>query len=160
MKINLALLAAFVATALAAPAEAGQATAVMQVRATVVESCSVSADMMDFALDNAPGARAEGQAAVALSCNGPAAYEIALDAGQNGAREMVDPATGESLAYEIYSDAARTTRWGDALGVDTVAGTAGDDGTAQLTAYGATLAKAEGLAAGTYADSVVVTVNF
>ncbi|QYJ07384.1 Csu type fimbrial protein [Qipengyuania flava] len=160
MKLILTLLALFVATALGTSAEAGQATAVMQVRATVVESCSVSADTMDFALDTAPGARAEGQAGVALSCNGPAAYEIALDAGQSGAREMVDPATGQSLAYEIYSDAARTTRWGDALGVDTVAGTAGDDGTAQLTAYGATLANADGLAAGTYADAVVVTVNF
>jgi spore coat protein U-like protein len=160
MKLILALLAAFVATALAAPAEAGQATAVMQVRATVVESCSVTADTLDFALDTTPGARANGQAQVALSCNGPAAYEIALDAGQNGAREMVDPASGTRLPYEIYSDPARTQRWGNALGVDTVAGTAGEDGAAELTAYGATLASADTLVAGTYADAVVVTVNF
>ena len=160
MKLILALLAAFVAAALGTPAEAGQATAVMQVRAVVVESCSVSADTLDFALDTSPGARAQGQASVELSCNGPAAYEVALDSGQNGARQMVDPASGKALPYEIYADAGRSTRWGDTLGSDTVAGTAGADGYARLTAYGATLASADTLSAGIYSDAVVVTVNF
>lgn len=163
MSRSLAFLVAAAAGATTGPAVAGQATAVMEVRATVVESCSVTADVLDFALDTAPGARAQGQASVALSCNGPAAYEIALDAGRNsrsGERQMLDPESGATLAYEIYSDAARTMRWGNATGVDTLAGTADDDGRAVLTAYGVTLTDGNSLAAGTYADAVVVTVNF
>lgn len=160
MKPLLALPAVFVAAVSGVPAWAGQADAIMQVRATVVESCSASAHPLEFTLDTAPGARAQGQAAVELSCNGPTAYEIALDTGQNGARQMVDPVSGRMLAYEIYSDAARTVRWGNALGVDTVAGMADLDGKAVLTAYGATLASAERTVSGTYSDAVVVTVNF
>ena len=145
----------------AAPAAtAGQSTATLQVRAVVTESCSVSADTLDFTLDTSPGARAQSQASVDLSCNGPAAYEVALDAGQNGARRMIDPASGKALPYEIYADAARTPRGGDTLGSNTVAGTAGADGKASLTAYGATLASADRLSAGIYSDAVVVTVNF
>lgn len=163
MSRSLAFLAALPAVALAGPAVAGQASAVLEVRAVVVESCSVTADTLDFALDTAPGARAQGQASVALSCNGPAAYEVALDSGRNGSggvRQMVDPESGRALAYEIYSDAARTARWGNVLGVDTLAGTADADGRAVLTAYGVTLTDGSSLAAGSYADAVVVTVNF
>ncbi|MBX7482163.1 Csu type fimbrial protein [Qipengyuania qiaonensis] len=160
MKLTIVLPATIVAAALGTPALAGQANAVMQVRAEVVESCSASAGHLEFALDAADGAKALGQAAVVLSCDGPAAYEIALDAGQNGVRRMVDPASGATLAYEIYSDAARSLRWGNTRGSDTVAGMADADGKAVLTAYGATLGGGERLPAGTYADAVVVTVDF
>lgn len=160
MKPILAISAAFVAAVSGTPAEAGQATAVMQVRATVVESCSASADPLDFALETATGAKADGQASVKLSCTGPAAYEIGLDMGQNGARRMIDPISGAALAYEIYSDPTRSIRWGNAVGIDTVAGTANIDGKAVLTAYGTIVASAEQTIAGTYSDTVVVTVNF
>ena len=160
MKPIFAFSAAITAMTLCTPAEARQAEAVLHVSAVVEESCSASADPLDFVLDTTVGASAHGQASIDLSCSGPTAFEIALDTGQNGARRMLDSASGQTLAYEIYSDAARNVRWGNASGVDTVAGAADANGKATLTAYGSTFANVERVAAGTYSDAVAVTVNF
>ena len=160
MKPIFAFSAAITAMTLCTPAEARQAEAVLHVSAVVEESCSVNANPLDFALDTTAGARAHGQASIDLSCSGPTVFEIALDTGQNGARRMLDSASGQTLAYEIYSDAARSVRWGNASGVDTVAGAADANGKATLTAYGSTFANVERVAAGTYSDAVAVTVNF
>ncbi|MGI8944470.1 MAG: Csu type fimbrial protein [Qipengyuania sp.] len=148
---------------LASPALAGQASGTMSVSAVVIDNCSVSASPMAFQLGNAPGSSATAQSSVALECNSPMAYEVALDAGRNpdGAhRRMADPGTGALLTYEIYSDPSHSSRWGDRYGVDTVAGTLETDGRAILVAYGAIDPAATRLTPGTYTDTVVVTVAF
>jgi spore coat protein U-like protein len=142
---------------------AQQSTGVMEVSATVTESCSVTASPMAFQLDNAPGSRAIAQASIALDCNGRTAYELALDTGSNARgdnRHMADTASGATLAYDIYSDPAHSNRWGDKMGIDTVTGIADSQGHGRHLAYGAIAATQSGLAAGTYTDAVVVTVNF
>src|SRR3546814_18752365 len=61
------------------------------------------------------------------------------------------------ISYELYSNTGRTLRWGNTLNVDRVSATGA--GTAQMfTVYGQVPAQTTP-AAGTYADTVNVTVT-
>lgn len=147
----------------AVPAHAETAGATMAVSATVVETCSVAASPLSFRLANTPGLDAQAQSTIALNCNSATGFEIALDPGGNaagGVRRMVESESGAALAYEIYSDAARSIPWGDDAGVDTVAGAAGPGRGVVFTAYGSIVPSMAQLAPGRYTDTVVVTVNF
>ena len=161
-KLPLLLLAAPIAISPAA-VHAQQASAVMTVSATVAENCSVTAQSMIFTLDTA-GGNARAQAPIAVSCTPGTAYAIGLDPGLHGdgqVRRMRDPATGEYLAYEIFSDGAHSARWGGDVGVDTVSGQAQPDGERRIFhAYGRVRQQAARIEAGNYSDSIVVTVNF
>ena len=159
MKAKFALVLSLAVFATATPAFAGETSAIMRVTATVTESCNVSSGALDFQLDNSPRAQAMAQTSVTLRCNRDTPYEVALDGGTNGDRRMVDPVSGDTLAYEIYSDPSRTIRWGNTYGVDTVSGTADAAGEAVHNAY-AVATTDRRIAAGNYADAVVVTVNF
>lgn len=151
----------FLVQAVSAQAETTSAT--MAISATVVETCSVAASPLSFRLANTPGLSATAQSTIALSCNSATGFEIALDPGANAAgdiRHMVDMASGAALEYEIYSDAARSSPWGNNAGVDTVAGAAEAGRDVVLTAYGSIVPSMVELAPGTYTDTIVVTVNF
>jgi spore coat protein U-like protein len=103
-------------------------------------------------------------AAIVVTCNGGQSgngYHVLLGDGLNpvssgGQRRMQGP-NGSLLNYELYKDAARSSRWGntDYLGV---AGT----GTGQpqtLVVYGRVPSQPVP-AAGKYTDTVVITVNY
>ena len=103
-------------------------------------------------------------AAIVVTCNGGQSgngYHVLLGDGLNpvssgGQRRMQGP-NGSLLNYELYKDAARTTRWGntDYLGV---AGT----GTGQpqtLVVYGRVPPQSVPTA-GKYTDTVVITVDY
>ena len=84
-----------------------------------------------------------------------------LDAGLNGggninARRMV-LGTG-AVGYQLYSNATRTTVWGNTAGSNTVAGS-GTGATQNYTVYGLVPAQTTP-AAGTYQDTITVTVTY
>ena len=60
--------------------------------------------------------------------------------------------------YSLYQDSARTQNWGSSIGVDTVAGT-GTGLTQSVSVYGRVAAQTTP-AAGTYTDTIVVTVTY
>jgi spore coat protein U-like protein len=103
-------------------------------------------------------------AAIVVTCNGGQSgngYHVLLGDGLNpastgGQRRMQGP-NGSLLDYELYKDAARTTRWGN-TNYQGVAGT----GTGQpqtLTVYGRVPPQPVP-AAGKYTDTVVITVSY
>lgn len=98
---------------------------------------------------------------VTMTCTGRTAWNVALDNGQNASgstRRMRLPATGNYVTYELYQTAARTQRWGNTLGTDTVPGTG--TGSAQtLTVYGRVPA-AQSVPAGNYSDTITVTISY
>jgi spore coat protein U-like protein len=62
------------------------------------------------------------------------------------------------LNYSLFSDSARAVNWGNTVGTDTVAGIG--TGSAQtITVYG-TIPSNQGNRAGTYADTITVTVTY
>jgi spore coat protein U-like protein len=58
----------------------------------------------------------------------------------------------------LYSNAGRTTVWGNTVGTDTVAGT-GTGATQSLTVYGRVPVQSTP-GAGTYTDTVITTVTY
>ncbi len=153
---------ASLATLISGAAHAGTATGTLPVSAIILENCTVVALPMVFAPPQGGTAAVDSTSTITLACTPNADFDVALNDGANavsGARNM-KLATGASLLpYEIYQDAARTQVWGSSAGVDTKAGTA-PLGVSVLTAYGRIAANDLSVDAGTYSDTVTVTVTF
>jgi spore coat protein U-like protein len=149
----------------------GQSCSVVSTRATQASfnvqaqntaTCNLSATAMNFGtLANLTTAQATTNQ-IAITCTTGAAYAVALNNGINGGtsptnRIMVS-STNQKLSYGIYKDAAHVQAWGATSGANTLTGT-GTGVTQNLTAYA--LLPAQGNpSAGTYSDTVVVTINY
>jgi len=162
-KIILAVagVAAFAAT----PALAQSATNTMPVSVAVINSCTVSATALDFGSPTAiGGANIDATATLTLSCTTGAAYDVSMNLGTHavaGQRYMAGAAVpANTVPYNVYSNSARTTAWGNTSGTDTVAGTATSGLPFTLTAYGRIPSTASSVGADVYSDTVTVTVNF
>jgi len=146
------------------PAAAGTSSGVMPVAATLLDTCLVAATPMLFGdISLAGGGAIDSSALITLTCTPLASYQVALNHGVNASgtqRRMKNVLTNDYVPYNIYSDSARTTAWGDQAGIDTVSGNAGLAGTVVLTAFGRIPANAPPAPAGAYADVVTVTVTF
>jgi len=102
---------------------------------------------------------------LSVQCTSTTPYQIGLDNGQGtgvtgpAARKMTGP-LGATLTYGLYQDAAHSSVWGNTTG--TGGNTQGGTGSGNVTAY-----TVYGLmppqttpAAGTYNDTVTVTVTY
>ncbi|MGX7951210.1 Csu type fimbrial protein [Tsuneonella sp. HG249] len=161
---KIALVLAATVAAAATPALAGTATNNMPVSVNVLNSCTVAATPMAFGSPTAiGGVDIDTTSTVSLVCTNGANYDVALDAGANASgtqRRMSNGATVPVYVnYGIYKDAARSTTWGSAIGA-TQAGNAGTSGLVSLTAYGRIPSTAASVGAGSYTDTVTVTVTF
>jgi len=138
------------------PALAAQATGTLQVQATVLNTCAVSTSPVVFANVGLSATTANGS--ITLSCTNSDAVSVALDGGASGdiaARRLTHASLPTSFTYQLYSNAGRTTVWGDGVTGSTV----GTTGPAQtLVVYGATTGTPS--AAGGYSDAVQVTVTY
>ena len=140
----------------------GSATATMAVSIEVTPNCTVAAGSLAFGTVTAAQAPAQtANAAIEVACGPNVAFTVELDDGQNGGdgtRRARDPATGQSIGYEIFADPAHTRRWGS-LETQSVAGVTTSTGVERLTAYGLIGGETQ-VTAGTYGDLVTVTTNF
>lgn len=96
-----------------------------------------------------------------LDCNG-AAKAVTLDLGRGNAptfnpRFMRNGAS--QLNYNLFLDAARTSIWGDGTAGTSHYGVTNPPNVIDLTIYGR-IPALQDLPIGSYADTVVVTVNF
>jgi len=145
-----------VAVAVAGPARAQVASAAMPVSLTVEQSCRVQASPLTFAGES--GAILAAQSEVAVACTADTGVSVALDDGRNAAgstRRLADE-TGTFVPYAIFVDSAGTRAWG--AGEAAVTGTVGTGADLRLTAYGRV--ETGRLPAGTYRDTVTVTITF
>jgi spore coat protein U-like protein len=154
---------ALAAVTAGAPAFAGTATGSMLVQATVLESCTVVATPMLFgALTEVGSANVDSTATLTLACTPNADFDIAMNDGTNassGQRRLKHSANAEFLNYNLYIDSGRSQPWGNTAGTNTKLGTA-PLGTSIHTVYGQIPAGVAGVSAGSYADTVTVTVTF
>lgn len=127
------------------------------VSANVQQTCTVSAGTLDFG--NVAGflaANRDAQSTVSVKCLSGTAYKVGLDNGQHGARRMAGP--GGSIGYELYRNSGRSQRWGNTPGTDTY-DASGNGNTQNLVVYGRVPPQPTP-AAGTYTDTVTVTVTY
>lgn len=132
----------------------------MAVTATVEESCQLNARPVIFGAMPSEHDSIDAHSTVALTCTPEASYVVTMDDGRNGwggGRRMADATGAGYLAYDIFSDAGRTRRWG-ATAASAVSAVAPSSGRVELGVY-ARLA-AGPTPAGAYADTVTVTVAF
>lgn len=159
-RFTLSSLAAILSALGPAPLVAGTANGTMTVTAIVEESCRVDARPMVFAPLPSEHSQTDARSSVVLACTPASSYVVTMDDGRHGAsgtRRMADAAGTRFLAYEIYSDATRTRRWGGTAAT-AVSAVAPASAHVELDAY-ARLAGGK-TQAGAYNDTVTVTVAF
>jgi spore coat protein U-like protein len=161
------LLAAAVSSLSLCGAALADDTANLTVSATVAPTCKLTTGpTLSFGTVN-PLANNDAQGNIQWVCTNGFNTAIKLGAGSTAGgtisnRLMSDGGTGK-LAYQLYTDSARTTVFGDGTaGSSTVAVSgAGYASPANVTVYGRVLGSAAGAAtAGSYTDTVLVTITF
>ena len=141
----LAMRAVLCCLALAAPAHA---------------TCSVELSPVAFG-DVDVRTTSHGTGEVVVRCDEAASFEVAIGSGgaAGGMRRMGGPG-GSRLEYRLFADAARAVPWGDggSLGA-AVRGSSDGNGPRRLTIYGE-IPRQTGVEAGTYLDTMQVTLTF
>lgn len=140
-------------------------------------TCSVSTTPLAFGAYASPGgANVDSSASVLVTCTPSylllactASYTLSLSAGSTGSPGARQMAAGSGrLAYGLFSDAARTTPWGDGgAGGAAVGGTITTSllslvclaGSRSHTIHGR-IPGLQSVPAGVYADEVVLTVTY
>lgn len=162
MKFAKSLLAASVAAgSLFATAWAQEAQTTFDVLLTIESTCSIdtpAATDVDFGTVESTATAIAAQGSLFVNCTPETAYDIALDAGQNGpdvsSRAMSDGA-GNLVPYQLYQESSLSTVWGQTVDTDTVDGIGTGD-VEEYTVYG--LVPSANFPAGNYSDTVTATV--
>jgi spore coat protein U-like protein len=147
---------------LANTSNATQVTSTFAVQLTVTSSCVInSAATLDFGSQGVLTANVDNTSTLAVQCTDTTPYNIGLNAGNgNGAtvavRKMSNGAA--TVNYMLYSDAGRTSIWGNTIGTNTVAGT-GNGASQSYTVYGRVPPQTTPAAAA-YSDIITVTVTY
>jgi spore coat protein U-like protein len=158
--LNWGLLALLGGALSATGATAATTTGTMSVTATVQAMCLISTNPLAFGTYT--GAQIDATSTLNITCTSTTPYNVGLNAGTaTGAtvttRQMTGPASS-LLNYALYSNAGRTTNWGDTVGADTVAGT-GTGAAQTLTVYGR-LPSGQFNTPGGYTDTITATVTY
>ena len=160
------LIAAMVC-AVSLPAWAGSASTTFQVNATVVSACAVSGSLLNFGNSIDPLSASvplDASSSLTVQCTNTTPYSVALSAGLNagGAANFASRTMKNgsySMGYQLYTDVARSTVWGDGTASSSsVAGT-GSGSNQTLTIYGR-IPALTGAVPGTYTDTVTVTISY
>jgi len=138
--------------AISAAASAATTTTTFQVTANVADSCSVTATDLAFgAYDPFSATPKDGSSAISVTCTNGASYGVSINGGATG-RSMAGP-LGSTLGYGLFSDTTRTTAFN-------LTGQAGTGAVFAHTVYGRIPAGQTTARAGSYAETVTVTVTY
>ncbi|CAN5307134.1 spore coat protein U domain-containing protein [soil metagenome] len=141
-----------------AVAPAGHPT--FAVSATPQNYCTISVNDLPFGSKGVLDAVVDASAVMSVACTMSTAYAISLDNGLTGTSPTNRLMTrlGQSVAYGLYRNAARSQSWSTVAAGGAVAGT-GTGVSQSVTVYGRVPVQ-QTPAPGIYADTVVATVEF
>ncbi len=151
------LLAGVAASMMGAAAHAVTATSQFNAQITIQADCVVSSpNVLDFGTVGLLSSNKDTSMDFTVTCTNGAAYTIAMDNGQNASGSTNRMKNGsEYVSYELYQNNSYSTVWDDS---NTVGSTG--TGTAQtFTVYGRVPPQATP-SAGTYTDTVTITVTY
>jgi len=159
-------IAAFVTATLllggGSPVRAATTTATFTSQIIIAANCQIlSTNTLNFGTAGVLSANVDTTTTFQVQCTNTTPYNVGLNAGSTaGGTIAVRKMTSGSATvdYEMFSDSARTTNWGNTVGTDTVAGT-GNGAAQTLTVYGRVPAQTTPAPA-TYTDTVTITVTF
>ena len=159
-----ALLLIPAAAALPSGAHADTAGSTLSVSATVTANCTVSTSALAFGnVDTLSGANVDGTGSLSVTCTNGTAWAASAGTGAGSGASFVGrrmTAGPDWLSYNLFTNASRTTVWGDGTGsTATITGTG--SGSAQaVTIYGRVNSGQTSAPAGNYADTVAVTITY
>lgn len=139
----------------------------MSVSAQVPSGCTIGIlqpNDLDFGDTGSLATAINGQTSISLNCPANTTWRLGLNNGNHalsGQRRMAGPA-GNFVGYELYRDAGRTQRWGNDLagGSDVASGSGpSQSNPLVLPVYGQVPAQAP-VAAGTYSDTITITLEY
>mgnify|MGYP003579933320 CR=1 FL=1 len=159
-------IALFACVAIGVPgvATAQTASSTLNVTATVTENCTVSTSDVAFgAVNTLSGSNVDRTGRISLTCtNGPGwSAPAGIGSGSGASFASRRMSSGANLlTYNLFTDAARSSVWGDGTG-----STADIDGTGtgvvqNVAIYGRVGSGQTTVPAGSYADTLAVTVTF
>ncbi|WP_368905280.1 spore coat protein U domain-containing protein [Taklimakanibacter lacteus] len=127
------------------------------VEATFAKNCTVTTQSVNFGTVGVLGANVDATGQVSVTCTQSTDYSAGLSVGSftPTTRRMVK--SGEFITYGLYRDVGRTQGWGDTAG--TMPTGTGSGVTQSYTVYGRVAPQATP-SAGTYSDTVVVTITY
>lgn len=164
--LPLATFSAAAGAALAAsPADAAETTSNLSVTATVTGNCSVDTTPVAFGnVDVTAGSNVDATGTLSVTCTSGTAWTATADEGTGSSATFANRqmANGTNLLnYGLYTNSTRTMVWGDGLLGATTAFSGTGSGAAQTnTIYGRVPLGQTSVPAGSYADTVTVTVTY
>jgi len=144
-------------------AHAGQATTTFNVTATVLTNCTVSASNLAFGSYTASATSPTNMGTnLSVTCTNGLAYTVNLNGGNTpgtvAARQMSD-GNSHVLHYQLYTTNGYSSIFGDGTsGSVTVSGT-GSGAAQSIPVYGK-IPVAQYVPAGSYSDTISVSVNY
>ena len=130
--------------------------------ATVVNNCLISATNVAFTSTGVLSSALNASGAITARCTNGDAYQIALSSGLSGsvaARQMQRTGGGGAVNYQLYTDAAHTSAWGDGTVGTTMATGTGSGNAVSITVYGRVPAQTTPMP-GNYSDTITATISF
>lgn len=158
-----AFLLSVASLAITSPALAATATATFNVTMTITSQCQVTNHTnLNFGSAGVLATAVDQTNTLDITCTNTTPYTIGLDVGAHASgaqRRMLGGTTNsEYILYNLYSDAGRTTPWGNASG-SWVSAT-GNGSAQSYTVYGRVPAQASPSPGTNYNDTVTVTVTY
>jgi spore coat protein U-like protein len=150
--------------ALTSPASAGSAGSNLGVNATVTPNCTISTSPLNFgSVDTLSASPVDGSGGITVICTNLTGWTASANIGGGsgasfGSRRMSQGS--DLLTYNLYTNASRTTVWGDGTGSTSTIGNTGTGSVQSVTVYGRIPGGQSSAPAGGYADIVAVTVTY
>jgi spore coat protein U-like protein len=139
-------------------------TTTFNTTASVAAQCNVSAANLSFGTVNPVSSQVDATTALTVNCTKNSAYTVGLDAGVTAGATIAQRlmANGaNTMQYNLYTNAARSSIWGNTVG-SWVSGSGAGLAIAQtLTVYGRVASGQSNLAVGNYQENTItVTVTY
>lgn len=141
----------------------GSTSASLALSLQVTAQCSIeSVNALNFGTQSLISGPLDNAASFELKCTQSTPFTLGLDAGGGvgavgTARKMTGAASGQTIAYELYMDQARTRDWGNG-GAQSLAGT-GNGESQRFTVY-ARVPEQAAAPPDSYSDSVTLSVTY
>lgn len=148
-----------VAVVMAGSAHAGTSNGNMVVSATVLDTCLLVVPPL-LAFGNYSGSVVDAEADATVTCTGNTSWDIAIDGGDatDISARLMSEVGSDTLSYQLYTDNARTSIFGDGTTGSKVTGT-GSGLLQTVTIYGR-IAADQYSDIGAYTDTVTVTLSY
>ena len=164
-KLNTTLLAIALIAAAPLASAAGSNSTAMNVTLTLENTCGITTTAVNFGTQTTLSTAIDAAGTVTVTCTSTGGtYSVAFNGGTTAGgtiaqRKLLNAASGNTIDYNLYSTAGRTTVVGDGTTGVGVGGTG--NGSAQAFTVFARVAVGQNpKAVGAYSDTVTATVSF